>query len=104
MINVLFLILGLLIADGNKTSARAKTNDGTQKQSTPATTTLIKVPGSNPHNQPQPVESGTTVKQTEPGVSQLQWTPNEGTSDTTQVLNTVLKSFTPIHSNLTITP
>lgn len=104
MINVLFLILGLLIADGGKTAARAKANDGAPKQSTPATTTLIKVPGSNPHNQPQPVESGTTVKQTEPGVSQLQWTPNEGTSDTTQVQNTVVKSFTPVSSTLTVTP
>lgn len=103
MINVLFLIVGLLIADGNKPALKAKP-DNTQKQSTPATTTVVRVPGSNPHNQPQPVQNGTATKQTEPMVSQLQWIPNESTTDTLQQGNSVVKSATPVNSSLSFTP
>lgn len=103
MINTLFLILGLLVLDGSKPATKAKPGN-TQKQSAPATTTLVRVPGSNPHNQPQPIENGTAVIQTEPVVSQLQWIPNETTTDTLQQGNSVIKSATPVNSNLSFTP
>jgi hypothetical protein len=103
MINVLFLIVGLLMADGDKSTLKAKPGD-VQKQSTAAATTIVRVPGSNPHNQPQPVQNGTATKQTEPVVSQLQWIPNETTTDTLQQTQTVTKSAVPVHGNLTFTP